>query len=247
MAADGDPIRYACVADNGEILVGIMSGGDADDDQEGQQEELAALAARCVAAAPAYHRHYHHTARGRSYGFLIDGSFVYFAIYGGSLGRAPALLFLRRVRSAFLKSAGGADFAPRLRYLMQMPPSLYLKNGEDHHLAHRKEGKVAVVNVACGEAATVFGRPVKYEKISRELSVRDTKMDSDWGEDSDGERGSFSEKGVGGGGGVGRGRERARRVWRRHVKVVLVIDFLVCLVLFGVWLSICNGFQCITD
>lgn len=244
MAADGDPIRYACVADDGEILVGIMSGGDdggADDDEEGQEEDLAALAARCVAVAPAYHRHYHHRARGRSYGFLIDGSFVYFAIYGGWLGRAAALRFLRRVRSAFLKSTGGADFAPVLRYLMQMPPSRSLRSGEDHQLAHRKEGKTAVVNVACGEEAAVFGRPVKYEKISRELSMRDTKMDSDWGEDSDGERGSFSEKGGGGG-----GRERARRVWRRHVKVVLVIDFLVCLVLFGVWLSICNGFQCIT-
>lgn len=237
MAADGDPIRYACVADDGEILVGIMSGG-VDDEEEGQEEELAALAARCVAAAPAYHRHYYHTARGRSYGFLIDGSFAYFVIYGDSLGWAPALRFLRRVRTAFLKSAGGADFAPMLRYLMQMPPSRSLRNGEDHQLAHRKDG-----NVACGEAA-VFGRPVKYEKISRELSVRDSKMDSDRGEDTDGERGSFSEKGGGGGGGGG--REMARRVWRRHVKVVLVIDFLVCLVLFGVWLSICNGFQCIT-
>lgn len=236
MEPDGDRIRYACVAEDGEILVGIMSGG-VDDDEEGQQEELVALAKRCVAAAPAYHRHYHHTARGRSYGFLIDGSLVYFAIYGHSLGRAPALRFLSRVRSAFLNSAGGADFGPVLRYLMQMAPSRSLRSGEDHQLAHRKEGKAEVVNVACGEAA-VFGRPVKYEKISRELSTRDTKMDSDWGEDSNGDCGSFSDKGG--------GRERARRVWRRHVKVLLVIDFLVCLVLFGVWLSICKGFQCIT-
>lgn len=233
MEADGDRIRYACVAEDGDILVGIMPGG-VDDDEEGQQEELAALAKRCVAAAPAYHRHYHHTARGRSYGFLIDGSLVCFAIYGDSLGRAAALRFLRSVRSAFLKSAGGADFGPVLRYLMQMAPSRSFMSGEEHQLAHRKEGTTEAVNVACGEAA-VFGRPVKYEKISRELSTRDT---SDWGEDSDGECGSFSEKGG--------GRERARRVWRRHVKVVLVIDFLVCLVLFGVWLSICKGFQCIT-
>lgn len=45
-------------------------------------------------------------------------------------------------------------------------------------------------------------------------------------------------------GGVG-GRQKAKKIWRRHVWVVLILDLAVCLILFGIWLFVCRGFQCI--
>ncbi|KAL9225412.1 hypothetical protein vseg_001341 [Gypsophila vaccaria] len=41
------------------------------------------------------------------------------------------------------------------------------------------------------------------------------------------------------------GRHRAKKIWRRHVWVVLVLDLSICLILFGIWLFVCKGFQCI--
>ncbi|KAH7279984.1 hypothetical protein KP509_37G046400 [Ceratopteris richardii] len=42
-----------------------------------------------------------------------------------------------------------------------------------------------------------------------------------------------------------RGQQTAQRLWRRSVIIVLSLDFLVCLVLFIIWLGICRGFKCL--
>lgn len=47
---------------------------------------------------------------------------------------------------------------------------------------------------------------------------------------------------VDGGGG---GKQKAKRIWRRHVWIVLGLDLAVCLILFGIWLFVCHGFECI--
>ncbi|KAK1276151.1 hypothetical protein QJS04_geneDACA012775 [Acorus gramineus] len=38
---------------------------------------------------------------------------------------------------------------------------------------------------------------------------------------------------------------RRREAWRRHVRVILAADLVVCLVLFAIWMSICGGLRCI--
>lgn len=40
-------------------------------------------------------------------------------------------------------------------------------------------------------------------------------------------------------------QQNGRRLWWRHVKILVAIDVLLCLVLFGIWLAVCRGFQCI--
>lgn len=42
------------------------------------------------------------------------------------------------------------------------------------------------------------------------------------------------------------GPQHARKLWWCQVKVVLAIDVILCLVLFGVWLGVCSGFQCLS-
>ncbi|XVF53387.1 hypothetical protein PTKIN_Ptkin05aG0095300 [Pterospermum kingtungense] len=40
-------------------------------------------------------------------------------------------------------------------------------------------------------------------------------------------------------------QQKAKQTWRKHVWVVLVLDLLVCAALFGIWLYVCRGFQCV--
>ncbi|CAH8329059.1 unnamed protein product [Eruca vesicaria subsp. sativa] len=40
-------------------------------------------------------------------------------------------------------------------------------------------------------------------------------------------------------------RQKAKQMWKKHVWVVLMFDFCICAVLFGIWLWVCQGFQCV--
>ncbi|KAL0734539.1 hypothetical protein Bca4012_010749 [Brassica carinata] len=40
-------------------------------------------------------------------------------------------------------------------------------------------------------------------------------------------------------------RQKAKQMWKKHVWVVLMFDFCICAVLFGIWLWVCEGFQCV--
>ncbi|XP_042492835.1 phytolongin Phyl1.1-like [Macadamia integrifolia] len=40
--------------------------------------------------------------------------------------------------------------------------------------------------------------------------------------------------------------QHARYMWWRQVWIVIAIDIVVCLILFGIWLGICGGFECIS-
>uniref|UniRef100_A0A0C9QXX9 TSA: Wollemia nobilis Ref_Wollemi_Transcript_701_1872 transcribed RNA sequence n=1 Tax=Wollemia nobilis TaxID=56998 RepID=A0A0C9QXX9_9CONI len=44
-----------------------------------------------------------------------------------------------------------------------------------------------------------------------------------------------------------KGQQIAQRMWWRNVKVVLLLDVIVCAILFAVWLCICKGFECISE
>ncbi|XP_010542609.1 PREDICTED: phytolongin Phyl1.1-like [Tarenaya hassleriana] len=41
------------------------------------------------------------------------------------------------------------------------------------------------------------------------------------------------------------GSQNIERKWRRQVQIVLAIDVAICLTLFGIWLAICQGIECI--
>lgn len=40
-------------------------------------------------------------------------------------------------------------------------------------------------------------------------------------------------------------RQLASRMWWRNVKLVLILDLVVCCILFAIWLGICKGFKCV--
>ncbi|CAL9767702.1 unnamed protein product [Musa acuminata subsp. burmannicoides] len=43
------------------------------------------------------------------------------------------------------------------------------------------------------------------------------------------------------------GSRMVHKVWRQHVRAIILIDLVVCCLLLGVWVSICKGFECITN
>jgi len=42
-------------------------------------------------------------------------------------------------------------------------------------------------------------------------------------------------------------RHLASKMWWRNVKRVLILDLVVCCVLFAIWLGICRGFSCVKN
>ncbi|KAG9448228.1 hypothetical protein H6P81_014356 [Aristolochia fimbriata] len=266
MDSETNRILYACVSKGTTVLAELCSG----------DENVAALGLQCLVKSPPLHHIYSHTSGNRLYSFLIEDQFVYFAIYDESLGKAQGLSFLHRVNNAFLKllkSRGidasndltshsiGEEFAPMFRYLMQMQPSEKETSPRDVVVAEVQSGSldentnVENVNVPFTEAP-LFGKPKsnKYEKISRSLSEEEnggpTGFQAEDKVDVTIERNASREYGLplqknGCCGRIGR-QTRARKAWRQHVRIVLFVDFVVCCVLFGIWLSICKGFQCIS-
>lgn len=42
-----------------------------------------------------------------------------------------------------------------------------------------------------------------------------------------------------------RGQQLAHRMWWRNVRLVIILDILVCLILLAVWLTVCKGVRCL--
>ena len=41
------------------------------------------------------------------------------------------------------------------------------------------------------------------------------------------------------------GNQKVKKVWKKHVWVVLSMDLIICTILFVVWLCVCRGFKCV--
>lgn len=94
-------VHYCCVAKGGKILQ-AYSGGD---------HEIENLAILCLEKAPLYHRWYSQTVSRRTYFFLVEDGFVYFAIANEGIRNSALLQFLEHVRNEFKKiSKKGSGF-----------------------------------------------------------------------------------------------------------------------------------------
>ncbi|XP_077210163.1 phytolongin Phyl2.2-like [Tasmannia lanceolata] len=164
------------------------------------------------------------------------------------------------------------EFGPTFRLLMQLQhgetsqhvlkvdrmadPSRIDQNG-DRTVRGSQAGDLDAITgkKAVSTEVPLLGRPNKYEKKTRSLNygengevgviLMENKVDVAVNADVSSERGvSLQWKGCSGGTeGV---QQRARRVWKQHARIVLLIDVVVCCILFVVWLSICKGFDCIS-
>ncbi|KAH7538240.1 hypothetical protein FEM48_Zijuj03G0178300 [Ziziphus jujuba var. spinosa] len=98
MISNPNLICYACIAKNTTILA-----------QFSKESDLEDLAQQCIEKAPPYHSMFSQTVRERTYTFLLDDPFVYFAIFSQDLDQSEGIWFLNRLKSGFQESLKGGS------------------------------------------------------------------------------------------------------------------------------------------
>ncbi|XP_019155517.1 PREDICTED: phytolongin Phyl1.1-like [Ipomoea nil] len=86
-------VSYCSVSKGGRVLYTYNDGG----------LEIENLAALCLEKAPPHHRWYFQTMGKRTFCFLMEDGYVYFAIAEEALGNAGVLQFLQNLRHEFKK------------------------------------------------------------------------------------------------------------------------------------------------
>ncbi|KAF8379730.1 hypothetical protein HHK36_029177 [Tetracentron sinense] len=175
MISDPNLILYACVS-NGTTVLAELSSGD-----------LETLAFQCLEKIPPFHAILSHTVRKRTYSFLMEDQFVYFAIHHEALGKPQGFWFLERVKDAFTKflkrkpinpsdnlssHCFHKEFSPVFRQLMvssgqvkeMHSPEIVFGDGRNGILDSRKGKKVV--------SAMLLGKPSKNlkKKLSDQMN-----------------------------------------------------------------------------
>lgn len=88
-------VSYCSVSKGGRVLYTYNDGG----------LEIENLAALCLEKAPPHHRWYFQTMGKRTFCFLMEDGYVYFAIAEEALGNTEVLQFLQNLRHEFKKFA----------------------------------------------------------------------------------------------------------------------------------------------
>ncbi|XP_062082168.1 phytolongin Phyl2.2-like [Humulus lupulus] len=247
MISNPDLIYYACIARKTTILAEFTKETDLED-----------LARQCILKSPPYHSIFSHTVRKRTYIFLIEDPFVYFAIFDQNLDQSETLWFLNRIKSGFedSRSKGSenfnsqAEFDSILREIMVLDLDLVSSTPSLSSSSQNPSLDSSARGQSFGFTPLLGVKPLKGLKKKKKRLSGET--NGDLGKDSTMENTVDVFDDVNGGVSMQKSvspyvgdRQKAKQVWRKHVWVVLLLDLFVCAVLFGVWLWVCRGFKCI--
>ncbi|CAA7050201.1 unnamed protein product [Microthlaspi erraticum] len=238
---------YSCIAKGTVILAEFSSK---------EEPGIEALALRCIENVPPHHSMISHTVRKRTYAFVVDGLFSYFAILDEVVEKSESLWLFGRLKSATeaLVADGSAsdslDNPTQLCLQSKLDPvfaEIAASGGggnRDLELELGLVGSPRELDSPKGRGfMPLLGKPLRVLKNKKRLQTEG--------------KGEGAEKKVDlGGGVVSKGlrdgllhdhhhRQKAKHIWRKHVWIVLMFDVCVCVVLFGIWLWVCQGFQCI--
>lgn len=246
-------ILYVCVA-KGTTILSEWSNGDRD---------LETLAAECIANTPPFHARFSHTVGKRTYSYLMDDNFVYFAIFDEDLDKAQGFWLLNCVKNAFgeiaeRKTLSKASKNLTSHCLQKESNSIFrhiialqgnfdeesnsletaCKDCRKGSLASRAADKIVSV------LFKILNRKMK-KRVDSETNgeTKDISLQTNADMSDDGALGLSSQKNgllmVNG------GRQQAKQNWKRTACRVLVMDVFVCSILFAIWFWICHGFECI--
>ncbi|KAK1366449.1 Longin domain-containing protein [Heracleum sosnowskyi] len=237
-------IFYSCIAKGTTILADFLS----------KNEDLGAIALKCLEKTPRFHSLYSHTVRNRTYLYLIDDPFVYFGIFDVNLEKPLCVSFLKSVIVSFnrilmknsIKRSDGlkphcfqGEFDPVFSELVASP--LVMSEGDDSGSSSSvRENRVGLTPLLGGSEKNVIkkkrrffgevsgGKEVEVScddgiALSREFCLVSCHKD-----------GLFVV-------------DKAKRVWKRQLWMVLSLDLVVCCIMFAIWLGICRGFKCISE
>ncbi|XP_062192729.1 phytolongin Phyl1.1-like [Phragmites australis] len=247
MSSSADNTVYCCIAKGRKVIYCYNS-----KDGDPQMESTAAL---CLENAPSHHRHYIHTSGSRSFGYLMADGHTFFAIIDPSVGNVGALQFLERMRDVF-RNANRNGFhdslVPAVQRLVasleKMPRAAFvLEESADR-------GGSNDSSTCTSSKVPLLG---KSGSRKEKRKAKDKAMPAGDGDDEHhGTRGVRIDMPTEEVGGMSlersssqsrlRRQQPSRSLWMRHVKIIIIVDVVICLVLFAAWLAICKGFQCVS-
>lgn len=244
MSSSADNTVYCCIAKANNVIYSYSS-----KDGDSQTEATAAL---CLEHTPPYHRHYIHTSGSRSYGYLMADGHTFFAIIDPTVGNAGALQFLERVRDEFRNTNRNNlhdSLVPAVQRLVaslqKMPrATLVLEYGG-------QRGGLSNDGSSCTSSKVPLlgkGGGRKDKKKAKEKGV----STGDHDDELHGTRGvridvpSEDVSGMSLERSTSQSRLRKRSLWMRHVKIIILVDAVICVILFAAWLAVCKGFQCVS-
>ncbi|VVB11783.1 unnamed protein product [Arabis nemorensis] len=244
-------VHYCCVSRDNQILY-AYNGGDQQNDS---------LAALCLEKTPPLHKWYFETISKRTFVYLMEDGFVYFAIVDDVLKKSSVLEFLEHLKDEFKKanrkknSRGGTISFSNVQdqLVRKLIASLEHVAETSVPLSSPTIDVVEQSDVGTSTKAPLLGRSNKQEKKKgkdhvivntlRDIEIEERKSTdrvnvSECSNVSSAEATYVPRQGRSG------GSHSIERKWRRQVKIVLAIDAAICLTLFGVWLAICQGIEC---
>lgn len=250
-------IFYACIAKGTTILAEFIS----------KDEDLGAIALKCLEKTPQFHSVYSHTVRNKAYLYLIDDPFVYFGIFDGNLEKPLRVSFLQSVIDAFIrildrnfiKSLDNlkphcfqGEFHPVFHQLLASPMvspdgGKLIASDDSGNLVSVSENRVGLTPLLGGPEKNVIKKKRRFfgeGSGDRKEVPKENKVDVSCDEGialnrefslvSSHKNGLFVV-------------DKAKRVWRKQLWMVLSLDLIVCCIMFAIWLGICRGFKCISE
>ncbi|KAL8148429.1 phytolongin Phyl2.2-like [Apium graveolens] len=253
---DPDMVYYACIAKETTILAEFNS----------KDAHLGSIALNCLEKSPEFHSDFSHSVHNMTYMFVFEKPYTYFAIFDQNLEKPSCISFLESVADSFnfildknpLKRSTcisshcfQGDFNPVFHQLLA-PHS-------DLDVVPPNAGKIGGGSVRNGSTPTpllggstkkrLFGHFISGNKNKNKNSgaLKESRVDVS-SEHHDGLAATLSREFSLGGSHNKNGLfavEKAKRVWKKHVWMVLSLDLVVCVVLFLIWMWICQGFECL--
>uniref|UniRef100_A0A5B7C071 Longin domain-containing protein n=1 Tax=Davidia involucrata TaxID=16924 RepID=A0A5B7C071_DAVIN len=247
MISNPNLIFYACIS-KGTTILAEFNTKDAD---------LGALAAKCLVKTPPLHTMFSHTIRKKTYMFLIHNPFVYFGIFDENLENSECLSFLESVKDAFNEITESdsikrldklsshcfqGEFNPVFHQLLASPADLEVLHSPREVLKHGGNGssdwsrgkKIGLVPLLGGDRCKILKKKKKKKRLENKVDVSYDGIGLSREFTVSMQKSAYSDSGY----------QMAKRVWKKHVWVVLLLDLIVCSILFGIWLWICRGFKC---
>lgn len=231
-------VYYCSVSKGGQLLYAYNNGEDL---------EIENLAALCLERIPPFHKWYFQTMAKKIFGFLIEvDEHVYFAIVDEGLGNVEVLRFLEQLRDEFRKLSKKGSC-----WTMSNLNSLCLQEKSIPVILPYRNVNGQIEGCALTKVL-LLGKPSRQEKKKKKdhvIAMRDNEVEEEQKSTEQVMVDSavppiLSQKELSLVRTISRSQNFQRR-WCRHVRIVLAIDAMVCLVLFVIWLVICEGTKCL--
>ncbi|KAK3120836.1 hypothetical protein QOZ80_8BG0642390 [Eleusine coracana subsp. coracana] len=260
---------YCCIARGRTVIYSYNS-----KDGDPATESLAALCLEHAPAHHRHFVHTSGSRTFAFLNNSVDGH-TFSAIIDPCVGSAGALQFLERVRDVFRTANNNshrnglhdAMLVPAVQRLVasleKMPHAAFVLDDENNVVADSNE--TSSTTTCTSSKVPLLGKSGsrKEKKKSKDKAKKKNVSSPGDGDDEQHHAGTR-------GGGVridmpptpaegmslerstsqarlrSRQQQPSRSLWMRHVKIIIVVDAVICLILFAAWLAVCKGFQCVS-